>query len=239
MKLPAEVVTEDHDIESRIGRMSERLAKLRWHWTLNEENPDRVSLREYAREVGRSPRLIGMYAKGYLLFSEEDNLPIVEAIERASMGAETEVATEAVSKARGTTFTSTRQSRSTEIRRVREMARERAEQKGTTVEEEAPIVAEWIVKTEEAGKQVSSERKERLGLRFVEMEGKLDKVKRELVSAVRLAQDIEWGEEETELLTHTLDNIKALLHLIDTALVGSADVDWDAELAKLSEGETV
>lgn len=235
MPLPADVVHEDRDLETRIGRMSEKLAKLRWHWTLDEDNPERVSLREYARQVSRDFKTVRGYAKGYALFMSDGHVSISEAIGRANMGGETESATEAVAKARGTSFTHTRDSRNTEIRRVREIARERAEQKGTTVEEEAPAVAEWIVKTEEAGKKISGERKQRLGLRFVEMEGKLDKVKRELLSAVRLAQDIEWGDDEIELLQHTLENIRALLHLIDSAMAGTADVDWDTELAKLTE----
>ena len=236
MKLPAEVVTEDVDLDKRLERVVARLAKLRWHWTLDESNPDRVTVAQYARDVGRAHNTVKKYAHGYGLFQLHDMAQsITECIERAGMGAETEAATDAVAKARGNEFTTTRQNRSTEVRRVREIARERAEKRGTTVEEEAPQVADWIVKTEKAGKQVAAERKEKLGLRFVEMEGKLDKVKRDLVDAVRLAQEIGWGDEEVELLQHDLANIKSLLHLIDMALVGSADVDWDTELSKLNE----
>ncbi len=234
MKLPAEVVTEDVDLDARIGRMSERLSKLRWHWTLDESNPDRVSMRQYARDVGRNSKTISGYANGYVI-ALDGHVTISEGIARANMGGETQSATEAVADARELSFTHTRDSRGSEVRRVREIARERAEKRGTTVEEEAPQVAEWIVKTEKAGKAVSAERKEKLGLRFVEMEGKLDKVKRELVDAVRLAQEIGWGDEEVDLLQHDLANIKSLLHLIDMALIGSADVDWDTELSKLNE----
>ncbi len=235
-KLPAEVVQEDTDLETRIERMSNRLAKLRWHWTLDESNPDCVTVAQYAREVGRAHNTIKKYAHGYGLFQLHGGVQSIhESIERAAMGVETEVATEAVASARDLSFGHTRKKRGTEVRRVREIARQRAEDKGTTVEEEAPKAAEQIVRVEKAGKQISAERKEKLGLRFVEMEGKLDKVKRELVDAVRLAQEIGWGDEEVELLQHDLANIKSLLHLIDMALVGSADVDWDTELSKLTE----
>lgn len=233
-KLPLEVVQEDTELEGRIGKMSERLAKLRWHWTLDESNPARVSLRQYARDVGKGFSTIHSYANGYPDHRDRD-IPISEAIQLAGMSSETESATKAVSGAREVSVSTAKQSRSTEVRRVREIARERAEKHGTTVEEEAPQVAEWIVKTEQAGKQISAERKERLGLRFVEMEAKLDKVKRGLVEAVRLAQEIGWGDEEVELLQHDLANIKSLLHLVDVALIGSTDVDWDKELAKLAE----
>ena len=236
-KLPLEVVQEDTELEGRIGRMSERLAKLRWHWTLDESHEGRVTMQAYATGVGRARSAISAMARGYAGWnaSPDGDGDLQEFIQRAKMGVETEAATDAVANARGKAFTTVRDDRSTEVRRVREMARERAEKHGTTVEEEAPQVAEWIVKTEQAGKQISAERKERLGLRFVEMEAKLDKVKRGLVEAVRLAQDIGWGDEEVELLQHDLANIKSLLHLIDMALVGSADVDWDKELSKLTE----
>lgn len=55
-----------------------------------------------------------------------------EARERAALGAETEAATEAVSKARGVSFSHTRKDRPVEVRRVREMARQRVEKVRTT-----------------------------------------------------------------------------------------------------------
>ncbi len=57
-KLPLEVVQEDTELETRIGRMSERLSQLRWHWTLDESNSDRVSFRQYGRDVGKDHSVI-------------------------------------------------------------------------------------------------------------------------------------------------------------------------------------
>lgn len=240
--LPAEVVEADRQLDGTVSRASEELAELRWHWTLDDDNPARVSVREYARQVGKSYRIVYVYARGYADRRKAQGDPHVgitpdlsESIARADMGAETQAATEAVATSRGTSFTHTRDHRPTEIRRVREMARERAELNETTVEEEAPRVADWIVKSEHVEQERTEDRRQKLGLRFVEMEGYLAGAKRQLTKALTLAHSIEWDDECRELLHDTVENVKALLGLIDAALVGTADVDWDAEMRKLTE----
>lgn len=237
MNLPIKVIESDHRLESTVTKASKALAAHRWHWTLDESNPHRVSIRAYARAVGRDPKTITGHANGYARFVAEGGaaLGLNESIERAKMGAETEAATEAVANARGISLGITRKTRYTEVRRVREMARERAEKHGTSVEEEASKAAGWIVKAEKAKTNRQEERKQRLSLRFIEMEGKLHKAKRALTDALNLAHSVPWGDEERQLLSSAVGNVKSLLGLIELALVGSADVDWDAELASLGE----
>jgi hypothetical protein len=195
-----------------------------------------VSFVAYARAVGKADTTIREYANGYALMvaDTERSTPLPEAMKRAKMGAETEAATQAVAEARGVEFGTASKSRPTEVRRVREIARERAEKHGTSVEEEAPKAAEWIAKAEKAESARQEERKQRLSLRFIEMEGKLHKAKRALTDALNLAHSVPWGDEERQLLSSAVGNVKSLLGLIDLALIGSADVDWDAELASLA-----
>ena len=162
-------------------------------------------------------------------------MSLADAIERARLSGETEAATVAVAESRGQSVGHVRKERPTEIRRVRDVARERAEKRGTTVEEEVTTVAETITKVEAAAETIKAERTERLGFRFIEMERLLDAARRPLIKALNLAHEIDWGEEERELLNSTVDNIKSLLGLIDIAFAGTADVDWDVELAKLTE----
>lgn len=230
--LPRSAIEVDHKLERATDTASEALAKHRWHWTLDESNPDRVSFSAYARAVGRSQPTISYSARAY-----EDvvhnGTAIAEATARARMGAETEAAVDAVAQARGVKFDSARRLRPTETRRVRDMARERAERHGTTVEEEAPKVANFIVRSERAERQQRDERRERMGLRFVEMEGKLAKAKSALLDALNVARDVEWEEEHRQLLEQALQSVKSLLALVDLALTGAADVDWDAELSGL------
>lgn len=235
MQLPDHVVTEDRTLTSRVASASEQLARLRWHWTLDESNPGRVSIRAYARQMGVAPSVIGRYAHGYQNWQgglpEETTLS--EAINRARMGAETEAATDAVAKSRGLTLTTVHNHRQPEVRRVRQIARERAEQQGTTVEEEAPKVAKNIVKLEQVDMKRKTERVHRLG-EYVEMERLLEAAKRHLLRAVQMAHTVDWDEEQSELLKQTVRNLKALLDLLDRAYYGAADVDWDAELAELT-----
>jgi hypothetical protein len=237
LSLPKKVIQEDHQLDKASSDAAERLMRHRWHWTLDESNPERVSFSDYARAVGRNRSTIQKHAHGYALIEADAGTGIsaTEAYERAGMGAETEAATAAVAEARGIGIQQARKARPVEGRRVREIARQRAEDHGTSVEEEAPKVADWIVKSEKAEQRRTTERKEKVGLRFVEMEGKLTKARGALIEALNVAHEVPWGDEERELLSATLANVKALLNLIDVALVGAADVDWDAELAKITE----
>lgn len=232
--LSRSVIDTDHKLEAASDHASEELAKHRWHWTLDEANPKRVSFSEYARAVGRSQPTISYSARAYVEVLH-NGTAIAEATARARMSIETQAATEAVAEARGVKFDSARRLRPTETRRVRDMARERAERHGTTVEDEAPKVAQFIVRSERAERNQRDERRERLGLRFVEMEGKLTKAKTALLDALNVARDVEWEAEHRELLEHTLEAVKSLIALVDLALTGAADVDWDAELAGLEE----
>jgi hypothetical protein len=237
MGLAKNVIQEDHRLDKASSEAAERLMGHRWHWTLDDSNPDRVSFREYSRAVGRDERTIRTDAHAYVGLQEAGagaRTPS-EARERAKMGTETAVAMEAVAAARGIGIQQARQARPVEGRRVRDIARQRAEDHGTSVEEEAPKVAEWIVKSEQVDQRRTAERKQKLGLRFVEMEGKLMKARGALVEALNVAHEVPWGDEERELLSATVENVKALLKLIDVALAGAADVDWDAELAKITE----
>lgn len=235
MSLPTGVIQEDHSLEVQSSKASEALMRHRWHWTLDESNSERVPIKTYAREIGKSPRLVAGYAKGYEILKGDAGVTPSDALERAKMGAETWAATEAVAEARGVQPKTARMDRPVEVRRVREIARERAEKHGTSVEEEAPKVADWLVRSEKAEDSRQAERKERLGLRFVEMEGYLKYAQRKLVDALNMSHDVPWGDEERELLASTVQNVRALLNLIDLALVGAAEVDWDSELAALTK----
>jgi hypothetical protein len=92
MSLPAQVIREDRQLEKARESTAETLMRHRWHWTLDESNPDRVSMREYARAVGRSFSTINADATGYALTQGDRDIPISQARERANMGAETQPA---------------------------------------------------------------------------------------------------------------------------------------------------
>ena len=124
---------------------AEKLAYHRWHWTLDQSNPDRMSYAQYARHHDRTEQVIRRSAKGYALYLDRGGtIGITEAKKRADMSPDTEAATEAVAAARGVTFVSATNSYGTYIRRVREIAAAAALRRGTSVAAEARRVARTL-----------------------------------------------------------------------------------------------
>jgi len=244
MKLPAEVIETDHNLEKIADRAGHQLAAHRHYWTLDESNPQRVTVAEYARQVGRAHATIRVMVLGFDSHSRNEGSPsdLQHEISKARMSSESAAAAEAVAKARGVSLGSVRDVRTRahqEARRVREIARQLAEERGTSVEQEAPKVAETIVRQERAEQAAEADKRERHDIRFIELEGYLVKAKRELLKALKIAPNVDWDDESKELLTETVGNVKALLTLIDTALSGMSGVDWDAEFAKVAGNENL
>lgn len=236
MALPQSVVQTDRRLEESAERATEELAHHRWHWTMDDSNPDKVGFTEYARAVARSHTTIAKQAKGYADWKDNrEEISLPEAIDRAQISVERQAAIDAVAKVTGTSFTSVRQGRSEEVREVRDQARDRAERRGTSYEEEVEHVAEQREKSRASASSYREQRTGRRSLRYVEVEGHLAAAKRRLTDALRVAQDVGFEPEEIELLTDTLAQVKAVLNLIDMRLAGDVDVDWDAELEKLTE----
>ena len=237
MTLPQSVIAEDRRLLNQVESASEELARLRWHWTLDEANLDRVSMTDYARQVGVDRTQIGRYARAYQYRLSRDPrvTTFTDALELGRMGDETYAATEAIAQSRGRSIRTVRNSYSKEVRQVREVARERAERYGTTVEEEAPVVAERIVQAEQTRRDLAEERKKRLGMRFFEAEGHIDTAQRRIMQLLDLLRDVEFTDEHRELLTHSLAKHKAAVGFAEVALSGATEVDWDAELAKLAK----
>ena len=67
----ADFVARDHELEAAHEKTSEALAKHRWHWTLDESNPERLTIQEYARRVVRGRASIHRMAYGYAAFVPE------------------------------------------------------------------------------------------------------------------------------------------------------------------------
>jgi hypothetical protein len=252
--LPAEVVTEDARLEATAAGADEALARHRWHWTLDPSNGRRVALRQYAREVGRDIKTIHTHAHGYAAWiaQGDEASPITEdgvgqrtlgdQIERAGMSAEREAVVDAIAEAEGIAPSTVMRTRKPQVSRIREMARERAEDHGTTVEHEARKIADFSVKAQKARQRTTAERKAQVPLNVLELDATLTKAKRWLATALDQARALDWEEnpdaaDHQEILQDTLNGAKALLGLVALAIGGAADVDWDKELAALNEGD--
>lgn len=97
--------------------------------------------------------------------------------------------------------------------------------------------AEWTEKVSRARANQKQARQQEHSLRYIEAEGLFAYAQRRLNAVLELARTVSFDEEERELLAHSSGKLRALLGLIDVALVGSTDVDWDAELASIASDD--
>jgi hypothetical protein len=239
--LTTSVVNKDHELEGTAERSREALARHRWHWTLDESNPGRVSIREYARQVGRDKRTIQDMVNGYATWAGGGAPPseLPDEMERAKLRGDKLDATEAVAAARGITVGSARRHHAEEVRQVQAAAAERVERstESTTTASEARKVAEGRVKGEAARKRIENEKRRAHTIRYVRMEGFIASARRSVLAALTESQDVQFTDEERELIQHAADELRSILNLLDLRIVGDTDVDWDAELAKLGDSE--
>ncbi len=237
--LPAGVVETDRKLQ----KATDELAKLRWHWTLDESNPGRVAFREYGRQVGVSEWSIRVLANGYAAFlkagasdvartSGQPQTP-TDHIELAKLGEEKQEAVKAVAKATGSSVSNVAAHKRDEVQDVINTARERALDKGTTVEHEIERAAEWREKARATAKREADDRKAKSTLRFVEIEGHVGAAMQRLRKILQAADDVQFSDEEKELIAEALGKLRALLGLIDMRIAGETQVDWDAEFEKL------
>jgi hypothetical protein len=80
------------------------------------------------------------------------------------------------------------------------------------------------------------QRRQQHSARYFEVEGELAKAKRGLTEALRDVEDVPFSDDERDWLVADVERIKALADLVKLRLGGSLDVDWDGELARISEG---
>ena len=146
-------------------------------------------------------------------------------------------ATQAVAAATGLAYSTVTTARRAEVRQVLATAQDRAERKGTTVSEELPAVAEWREKGRKM-EQVEREAKAASPFRLVSFEGHIGSAIRQLRQALALARDIDFTDEEIELMQGTLATLRTLIQLIDVRISGESGVDWDASFAEVMKETT-
>lgn len=236
--LPALVIEKDH----RLQKASDELLELRWHWTLDESNSDRVTFVEYARQVGVSDKAVANSANGWAAYLATDPNELVrpgqpqrpgDFVELAKLGAEKQQAVKAIAKNTGEAITTITTGKREEIADVVNTARERAITHGTTVEHEIDKAAEWREKTRQASKRETDEHKAKHTMRFVAIEGHIGVAMQRLRKILDEAEGVDFTGEEKELLVDSLAKLRALLNLIDMRIAGNTNVDWDSELQKL------
>jgi len=234
------VVRTDRRLDNASDAAQEDLARHRWHWTLDESNPRRVSVRAYAKAIGRNYRTVIDQVNGFAKWVELTDggaaITLSECIERAKLRGEAETATEAVATARGVAFGTARRHHSAEVASVRATAQHRAERRGTSTASELPKAAQDHVRQQQHAKTQKARKAQAHGMRFIEVEGLVAQAMDKLRKAFAATESVNFTQQERDLLTASLANLRALLDLVDLRVTGTTrKVDWDAELRKLVE----
>ena len=235
--LPESVIKEDR----RLSRSAEELCELRWHWTVDGSNPKRISIREYARQVGVSRNSVSRDANaweqylGHTGVSGPGKPSTIDDFRAAQdLSEQRQQATEAIAQQTGKSYAAVAKHHRDEVNAVVEMAHDRMERKGSTFEHEVHKVAENRQAHSERIKQQKNREKQHMQAQCLKMQLCLGYAVNRVREAYNIAQELDqFGEEEIEFLAHSLQTLRAFLNLLDRRIVGKENVDWDAELQKL------
>lgn len=241
--LPVSVIERDHKLEVEADRAGGALAELRWHWTLDESNPDRVGFREYARQVGRNESVIRSMANGCAA-SQRTGRPIQEAVASQYVKQADRDITNAVAKATKTSVTTVRKAHQEDVRRVRNTVADiRESEPDMSPEREQEVIetsAQMIAREREATKARQQQRRKSKPMQFLVIEGKIQRARDAVDDALNTARtELELGELDDELVTALQDaanRLRAVVGMLQTALGIEAETDWDAEFSKMAGG---
>jgi hypothetical protein len=124
--LPKSAIEEDHRLERAENAIARALLQHRWHWTLDDSNPERVSQRQYAAAVDRSQNAIRIDATAYTLMGDKPGLSPSEARALAQVAEGKRAAVEAVAAANGVSIRHVREHLMNEVTVVLMQAGEQA-----------------------------------------------------------------------------------------------------------------
>lgn len=228
-----EAVTNDRRIEQE--SQSKTLALMEHRFT----SAQKFGLREYARALGRRESTVHAYAAGWGIWQSwagvdgvrvDANTPS-DALELAKLSAEKQAAHEVVAAAKGVGIQTVRQRYRPDVQRVEQAMRDEPDPERKV--EKGRRLAELIERTRRNEAERRANRSEFMW--WMDLEQELYKMRSAGSAALTIARDVDWDAEHVEMLADSLTKIKALLGLLNLAVVGTADVDWDAELTRLTE----
>lgn len=243
--LPAGVVEKDRKLEDANTKTTEALAKHRYFWTLDESNPNRVSLGAYARATGKNLATIRNHARGYELWLGQAHGPrpmaLAECIERARMSADKVEIVEAVAEANNVEFKTAKERHAPDVNRVKAAVERKVERQPDITPEEKQDYTKKVAKTYALSRQAeqrrTANRKKNRSLRYINIEAELAQARRCLSRILDEARGAErdFTDDEIALLSRAFDGLVATLNVARMAVLDAISVDWDAEMAKLQE----
>ena len=88
---------------------------------------------------------------------------------------------------------------------------------------------------EDAEERHRAQQRKRPAAMFMEADGRVSNARRELKKALDAARDVEFSDEEVELLVRQGEAARDMASLFIAAVSGDAGTDWDAELYELEQ----
>lgn len=139
----SKVRKQDEELRSRADTASEALARLRWENTLGAS--PKASFTEYARQCGVSHSSVSNYAHAWAIAStclqSGNPITIGEALNRSQHSEDRATVIEVMASALKVAPGTVRVYEKPEIRRIEAEAKERAEERGSSLREEAAFLA--------------------------------------------------------------------------------------------------
>lgn len=235
MSLAQAVIDVDAALEGAAEEASIELYRHRWYWTLNPENPERISSEKYGKAVGRAKTTIRLHAKSYAQWLKDDSKSLSEYAVRANSSEERSLVIERVADAHGVSFKTVASTREyhDDVSNLLEQAKNKAAKTGEELPMAITAVCDFYVKGVEQRKREVLRFREQHGVRFAGVENDLTAARNAVQKALHVAMQIDWTDQESLILAESIRKLVALTQLIDMAVTGTIEVDWDAEMAKL------
>jgi hypothetical protein len=200
-------------------------------------------MREYARQIGVSEGAVRFAAKGWADWLTSDAYSGVRTPgspqtaddyrQLQTLSGERQEAAKAIARTTGDSVSNVAKRKRDEVDAVVSTARERAVDRGTTVEHEIERAAEFREKARKAAAREQDEHRRVSTHRFITIEGHVGVAMQRLRMILKESDSVEFTDEERELITESLGKMRALLGLIDLRITGETEIDWDAEMKKL------
>lgn len=125
------------------------------------------------------------------------------------------------------------------------MIRQAVERGGVEEQQAARRAVEQVDDRQASGRAAASESLKRIEqedrdadrqpgfLRYMAVSGHINKARESIRDAIDLAHGQPFSEEHQQFIAHDIARLRAAVDFLDLAVTGQADIDWDAELAKM------
>ena len=245
--LPREVVEQDRNLRGAEAQAGRGLAELRWRWTRNEDNPQRLSYAEYGRQTGVDGSTVRSDARAWeILMDPSIKISLTDARRLAHMSADRGEAFQALAKIENRALGAMSQDSgwrlvADDIKAEIELERETHLQAGEPAETFDPAAvalkaAERRKAVERVLRRGSIPDDEPTGLEFPAAIGDLHVAAKIIRDAVAvLNKEHRFTDAQLEKLREFQSGLRQAMDALDMAMEG-ASTDMDALIGSLTEG---